>query len=755
VPLAQISALVPTPRDAWTVRLAAALYLVSGVAALVYQVAWQRILALYTGVGLYSVAVIVAAFMAGLGAGSHLGGLWSARLDRRAALRRFALVEMSIGAFGMASPWVYYDWLYPYAARLPVPSWPAGLVHFAAVGPPTFLMGVSLPLLTRAVVSNVHEAGRAIGLLYALNMAGGGLGALATPWLLVPRFGVRGALVCAGIGSVLVGLGGWTLRRRVRGDVPAAGLGKAGDATPTAAGAESPASQPFAHWLWLYAFSGFVALSLEMVWFRVLDVAVKSTAFTFGTVLAVYLLGSAAGCLVAILLLERILRPLRAFLLAQCAMLVATSLGLLLLVHALPDDPFATYWRGYQFFALGRASDLAQLARLYLLLPLLLFGLPTFLMGFSFPVLQWAVHDDVRTSGRKVGVLQAANIGGCVLGSLLVGLVAVDWLGTAATARALVLAGIVFAVLGWRRYGRAFAAPLLLIAALGAALPDGEALWRRLHGLLPGRAGALFEEDATGVVALTEEPPETRWRYRLSINGKGNSWLPFGGSHTALGAVPAIVHPLPRRVAIVGLGSGDTAWAAACRPETESVTVVELSSPQPRILRRLLDVEPFPDLERLLDDPRVVIRIADGRQVLQSEAQTYDLIEADAIWPAAAYSGNLYSVEFFALCARRLRPGGVVCTWAPTERVRATFTRVLPYVLAVGDGSILVGSLWPLPLDREAWLQRLDAAADYLGRGRGRAVRQRLLSIVPAGPPSPLPPNEDLFPRDEFAAPEG
>jgi predicted membrane-bound spermidine synthase len=741
---------VSTPRDAWTVRLAAALYLVSGVAALVYQVAWQRILALYTGVGLYSVAVIVAAFMAGLGAGSHVGGGWSARLERRAALRRFALVEASVGIFGIASPWVYYDWLYPYAARLPVPSWPAGLVHFAAVGPPTFLMGISLPLLTRAVVPDVRGAGRAVGLLYALNMAGGGLGALVTPWLLVPRLGIRGALVCAGAGSVLVGLGGWMLLLRVRDQASTGGTVDAAAAPETAA----PASQPFAHWMWLYAFSGFVALSLEMVWFRLLDVAVKSTAFTFGTVLAVYLLGAALGCLVAILLLDRIRRPLHAFLLAQCAMLAATGLGVLLLVHALPDDPFAIYWRGYQFFALGRASDPVQVARLYLLLPLLLFGLPTFLMGFSFPVLQKAVQDDVRTSGRKVGVLQAANIAGCVLGSLLVGLLAVGWLGTAATLRALVLAGVVFAALGWRRHGRAFAAPLLIVVALGAALPGGEALWRRLHGLGAGGPKALFDEDATGVVAVTEEPPGTHWRYRLSINGKGNSWLPFGGSHTALGAVPAIVHELPRRVLIVGLGSGDTAWAAGCRPETESVTIVELSSPQPRILRRLQAFEPFRDLGHLLDDPRYGIRIADGRQVLQSETRTYDLIEADAIWPAAAYSGNLYSVEFYGLCARRLRPGGVVCTWAPTDRVRASFTRVLPYVLAVGDGSILVGSRWPLPLDRAAWMHRLDAATDYLGRGRALAVRQRLLSVAPAGPPPSVPPNEDLYPRDEFAVPE-
>jgi hypothetical protein len=436
-------------------------------------------------------------------------------------------------------------------------------------------------------------------------------------------------------------------------------------------------------------------------------------------------------------------------------MLVATSVGLLLVAHALPGEAsFMTYWRAYQFFALGQASDPGQVARLYLLLPILLFGLPTVLMGFSFPVLQRAVHDDVRDSGRKVGLLQAANIAGCVCGSLFVGLLAVGALGTATTLRCLVLAGVVFAGIGWRRYGRAFAAPLVVIVVLAATLPGAPALWRRLHGLEPGGLRALFDEDATGVVALTEEPAGSHWRFRLSINGKGNSWLPFGGSHTVLGAIPAVIHPLPRRVAIVGLGSGDTAWAAACRPETESLTVVELSGPQPRILRRLLDGERFPHLERFLDDPRLAVRIADGRQVLQSETQTYDLIEADAIMPAAAYSGNLYSLEFFELCARRLRPGGVVCTWAPTPRVRATFARALPHVLASADGSVLVGSPDSLPVDEPAWLRRLDAATKYLGEARVRLVRQRLLGFGPAGPPPPVAPNRDLFPRDEFAVPQ-
>jgi predicted PurR-regulated permease PerM len=99
---------------------------------------------------------------------------------------------------------------------------------------------------------------------------------------------------------------------------------------------------------------------------------------------------------------------------------------------------------------------------LYVVLPLFLFALPTALMGFAFPVLQRAVHDEVRSSGRKVGALQAANITGCVAGSLLVGLLALEFLGTAEALRALVGVGLVFAAVGWRYYGRRFAVAALV-----------------------------------------------------------------------------------------------------------------------------------------------------------------------------------------------------------------------------------------------------------------------------------------------------
>ena len=143
---------------------------------------------------------------------------------------------------------------------------------------------------------------------------------------------------------------------------------------------------------------------------------------------------------------------------------------------------YIDYWGTYRFFRFGHVFDLVPVTHLYLALPLFLFALPTLLMGFAFPVLQRAVHDELRTSGRKVGALQAANIAGCVAGSLLVGLVALQWLGTAETLRLLALAGLVFAAVGIRYEGKRFAFAALALVLLAAALPGREELWRRLHG---------------------------------------------------------------------------------------------------------------------------------------------------------------------------------------------------------------------------------------------------------------------------------
>lgn len=735
------------------------LFCVSGIPALIYQLAWQRILALHSGVGIYSVAMIVSSFMAGLGIGSYVGGVLSSKLNSRTALRAFAVVELGIGLFGALSSHLYYDWAYGKIPWLFESPWRACTYHFAALLVPTFLMGMSLPLLVRAVVRDVETAGPLIGCLYGANVLGAAIGAASAPWLLIRLWGIRGA-IHAGVGcNLFVGLvalaiGAFVARTRQPE------LGSELYSVPSQSRGGSERSVPFAFWVALYGLSGFIGLALEMLWFRVCDVATKSTAFTFGTVLAVYLFGLGTGSLAGILLLSKLRRPVRAFLLCQCLVL-AWSAGTIWLIAETPTFVPGYRWlfdycRGYNGMVLGQGSPW-NLVKLYVLLPIALFGIPTFLMGLAFTFLQKGVHDDVQSCGSRVGLLQATNILGCVLGSLLTGLVLLNAFGTTGTMRGLLGVGVVLGVLGIRHCG--LWSPFLLLTTVSVLLivifPDNQSFWLRLHGIdsasTPASSWTFVDEDATGVVVVA---PEEQGNLRISVDGKGHSWLPFGSIHSLLGAVPAVIHSSPHDIAIIGLGSGDTAWAAGCRAETQSLTVFELCSPERRLLRRLAATGALPNLELFLRDPRVHITLADGRNSLAVGSTLFDLIEADASRPETAYGGNLYSIEFFQLCASRLRPNGIMCTWSPTPRTYATFCEVFPHVLEMNNAEFVLGSNDPLPVEFAQWETRVRSAevSSYLGRQTTDGLVEYLKSARPADRKAVawLEPNRDLFPRDEF-----
>ena len=731
--------------------LCAVAFFLSGAAALVYQVVWQRILTLHTGIGVVSVALIVAAFMAGLGLGSHLGGVLSVRVSPRQALRLFAFVELAVGLFAAASGRLYYDGLGAVAAGLYRTTAGAALAHFLAFLLPTTLMGMSLPFLVRATVRDVGSASRTIGGLYGVNVLGASAGALLAPWVLVRHLGMEGAAL-AGTAANLTAAAA-ALAAGHRDAAEGSGLESCStiqDLTPLGS---------LRLWTLLYALEGFLALSLEVVWFRLVDVGVKSTAFTFGTVLCLYLLGLGAGSLVGGTRAARLARPLEAFLDYQLLLLALAGGAVALVAWLPPTFPvyrwFVDYWRHDPFFQLGADWNASTLARLYGLLPLALFGAPTVLMGLSFGALQRAVQDDPATSGRKVGLLQAANIAGCTAGSLVTGLVLLERIGSAPTVRLLVAGGgLVFLCVRARSAGatRGLLARAAAVALVLAALPSNDRLWKRLHGVTVDEPPSFIGEDAS---ALSVVVPGEEWRWRVTVNGLPHSWLPYEGIHTLLGALPALIHPAPEEVAVIGLGSGETAWAVACREETRSLRVYEIAASQPSLLRAVSAVAPFPGLVELLSDPRVAMEAADGRRALAREEKRYDIVQVDAMFRTSAGSGNLYSVEFFRLCASRLRPGGLVCTQKPSRRVGLTFAQALPFALDFGN--IVVGSNEPIPIDVAAWEARLlsPVVKRRFGAEAIEGIRARLQEAVPArrNPGARIGLNHDLFPRDEFATP--
>jgi spermidine synthase len=759
--------------------LALLIFFLSGFAALLYQVVWQRMLVLFSGADVYSITVVVAAFMGGLGTGSLLGGRAADWLGPHRSLLAFAGAELLVGVFGLASKPFYYDALYRRFSYLAATPAVAALVLFLTLLVPTFLMGLSLPLLARALVSNLASAPRTIGMLYGWNTLGAAAGALATPWMLVPGLGLHGSLwVAASLNVLCAGAAAILARTVPTGRLPASGA-----TAVVADGADHARSGlPFRAWAAVYGLTGFLALGMEIAWFRLLGVLLKSTSFTFGTLLAVYLSGLGAGAAVGARLAPRSRRPGESFLALQHAGILYAAVaiaGLVTIIGAGHPIKLVRFLGSYDpvdiqltlaqlvdrpWTGIGSLTPVADLAVLYLFIPAILVGPSTFLMGMSFAYLQKATMVEFPRLGHRLGILLAVNIAGGVLGTIVCAWWLLPTFGTAGTFRALVaggaVLGIAYAWLRWPAPGwRALRAPAAVAAiTTGAilAMPDARMLWARLHATPPTHV--VFDEDGAGL-SLLKLHGGSGGGAEVYVNGLGQSWIPYGNVHTALGALPAFVHPAPTDVALIGLGSGDTAFAAAGRTDIRRIVSIEILSAQQRTLERYARTPGYMPLSMLLADPRIEHLVGDGRSYLAHTRRLFDIIEADALRPTSAYAGNLYSREYFELVSRRLKPGGLAVTWAPTERIRSTFLDVYSHVLAFA-GDIWIGSLTPIPFDADTVATRVAAASGYYataGIDIGAALQAQLDQ-----PPQQFRPtrravtaeiNTDMFPRDEFALP--
>lgn len=763
------------------------LFFLSGFAALVYQIAWQRMLVVFAGGDVAAIALIVAVFMLGLGTGGIAGGAIADRSPPGRSVMFFALAEMLIAICGIASKPLIHDLLY---LRIAAPAagfaWAPAMMAFLALLPPTFLMGASLPLLARGLMRDLDDAAPTLGRLYGINTLGAAAGALATAWMLLPLGGVPGALWTAAVfnaAAALLALPFAALKRTIAASNTDANPGH--PPAPLERGA-------FTRCMTAFALSGFLAITLEIVWFRLLGVMLKSTAFTLGTLLGIFLVSLGAGSLLGSRLAPEKARPGRIFLCFQCGAAIyaaAAAGGVAAIVHHWdslsvlkeylgsyePVDANTAIRAAVQWIAGTRGDTEPWMAAvffsLHFLVPALVLGPPAFLMGASFPLLQKAAHDDIARAGRRIGALQAANIAGCVAGSLSASFVLFPTVGVSGVLRLVVFLGVGFGVaavvsIARERPGSRAWMPSSL-ALSGAALiaiwsiPDKTMLWARAHGA--GPESVIVEEDAAGVALLKKAPVAAKpGRTEVFVNGIGQSWLPYEGVHSLLGAIPALLHPNPEKIAIIGLGSGDTLYCAASRPETREITCVEIIGAQEIALRRFAREAGYPALRSLLADERVQFARGDGRRFLMSSAEAFDIIEADALRPTSAYSGFLYSEEYFRLVCSRLRPGGFAVTWKSTRRVEETFCSVFPHVLDLGP--ILIGSNTPVDTDRSKIELRL---ADFEIRHHYRAagieitahlmplLRSGLARFVRDGPSSPAGRdiNTDLRAKDEFGLP--
>ncbi len=744
-----------------------AVFAATGFSALTLQVVWQRVISLHGGADLSSIATVVGAFLAGLGIGNLAGGALADRFGARRSLLLFAVANAAIAVFAWASIWLLYD-LYNSLVDSIDRTGEAVAFHFALLVVPTTLMGLSLPLLSRGLAQGVDQAASLVGRLYSVNTLGAAAGASVSGWWLLGTFGFEGTVRLAGLINLAAAAAVFVLWRRAGEIAPA----PAGPAPGGAAAGTEPADGRVWPWIALYGLTGAVALGLELVFFRVIDAVMRSNSYTFGHVLSLYLLLFGLGAAAGARLVRRAARPERWFLWLQYGAGVGSLAGVAALLAPMRlsgfgrlrrflEDYFVTDGFSVGGWSLASGHDRAVLAFANLVAPLLVMGLPVFLLGASFPFIQAMVARRMGTLGRRTGTLLFANIVGNVAGILLVGFVVIDWLGTAGTLRLLAgllllpgLAAAARAATVARRAGLAVGATALLGTGL-LAVPSNHQLWALLHGT--PEDGFELAEDRSCVTSLVRRG-SGRFLY---INGASQNGYPFDDYHVLIGLTPALLHPAPTRAMAVGLGIGATSYGMAQDRRIDTVDTVEICGGQLELLDGLADAGAF-ESRRLLDDPRVNLRVGDGRKHLLRSKARYDVITVDTLRPQSAYSGSLYSTEFYELVASRLADDGLFSQWNATPRVLETMRRVFPFVQVFPvpsyNSAFAVASLRPFEFDGMTMSGRVAAIpAGSFSPGQQTALGAFYETAVPQvvrrGEPLPAPPaglNRDLFPRDEY-----
>jgi spermidine synthase len=452
------------------------LFFCSGVSGLIYQVIWVRSFGNVFGNTIYSASLVVAVFMAGLGAGSYLVGAWS---DRRyttrpeSLLRTYGYVELVIGLMGLA-----ISALLPHLGQLSalVSSYsrdPAGwfalsatsylaraAIAIALLTPITVLMGGTLTLLIRHLVrSDLSSSGWRIAVLYAVNTAGAALGCFLTDFTLVPAVGLqRTQMVAVGL-NVIAGVGALYLasRSKVRQKPDTKASRKKVRVKPHTTAAQAvahvrgvrlqPDRRPLLLTSLALAMSGFAAMGMEILWFRHFSILLGGFRAVFSLLLTVILIGIGTGSLIGGVLNRRIPRPAEWFMAAQALFVVTTLIGLATadarpIEAAAAFDPTVGGAIGFAGAASAASSSVARgLAELWFnARPILLeVGLPALLMGLSFPLANAVIQRTEDSVGTRAGALYLGNTAGGVAGSLAAGFLLLPSLGIQASATVLAI----------------------------------------------------------------------------------------------------------------------------------------------------------------------------------------------------------------------------------------------------------------------------------------------------------------------------
>jgi spermidine synthase len=751
-----------------------AIFTLSGFSGLIYESIWSHYLKLFLGHAAYAQTLVLTVFMGGMALGAWLAARISPRL--RNLLLAYALVEAITGAIALAFHALYLAGTgITFEVLIPALDTPAAInaakwaVAALLILPQSVLLGSTFPLISGGIVRRFpHRPGATLAMLYFTNSLGAALGVLASGFYLIGKVGLPGTVMIAGALNIALAAVVWLLR----GSEPA----------PTAV-RESALTQDdaqLARRILVAAFlSGMAAFAYEIAWIRMLSMVLGSSTHAFELMLSAFILGLAFGGLWIRRRIDSLAQPLATLaamfaLMAILAICTLPAYGYTFDVIGTAVRTFPPTDAGYRNFNLVSHAVAAVV-----MIP------TTFVAGMTLPIMTSVLLR--RADERAIGRVYASNTVGAIAGVLLAvhGLMpTVGLKGVVLTGALLQLAiAVLFALrqppapqLVRARATLAIGLGLLLLVSLFLKLDPmqmASGVYRRGQARLPAGARVLFLGDGkTATISLAEQDGIVT----IATNGKPDATVrmdrpgdptPDEITMAMAAAVPLAMHPAPRQVANIGIGSGLTSNLVLAWPQVDRLDSIEIEPAMARAAHRGFDAR----VRRLFEDPRSHIHFEDAKTFFSAAKRRYDVIISEPSNPWVSGVATLFSGEFYAQIVRHLKPDGLLVQWIQIYEtdlsvVASIMKALAPHfddfaVYSTDDANILIvarprGALPTLDND----LFAVPAMAAELGQvglqSMGdveirRIGNRRMLGALFAA--MPVPANSDFYPFVDLTAP--
>ncbi len=639
------------------------LVFLSGFSALIYQVLWMKQLGLLFGNTSHAAGATLAAFFAGLAAGSWFWGRRSARSGN--PLRVYAGLELGIAITAL----LYFVVMMGYHAIYPevYQSVHSGawlllikfLLALVLIFPPAFCMGGTIPVIGQHAIRNPLRFGSTSALLYGVNTLGATLGALLAGFFMPLWFGFRGTCFIAMGITVIAAVLAYLVSRTapashaVEDETSANGM----DTTP----AMKPDKDRVA--LTVICFmSGFGVLALEVLWTRMFALVLENSVYTFAAILVVVLSCLAGGSLISSLLARSKWPP---------NTVLAVLLGLSGISIAMTPVVFMKSTDSFQFMAVK--AGWGDFVFLIFRKCALTIGPPALVLGAVFPYLMKTEERYATSPGRTLGRLATINTLGAILGSLICAFLFLEQFGMW---RSMQIIGVIYLLMAvWMPSVRGrVGIAIKCVSVAGLIL--------MFTGLDPSRLPVTG-----GLAARKDEVTLKAWegsdctvsvvRGNDGLTIKINSDYGLGSTdgrvrQASQAEIPLMLKHDAKSVFFLGMGTGITAGAALSDrfPQVERVVTCELA---PHVITAsreyITDVDGVDLTNGLFTDPRSTVLTEDGRHYLMATRETFDVIAADLFVPYRSGAGSLYTKEHFESVKHRLKADGIFVQWLPVYQL--------------------------------------------------------------------------------------